>query len=91
MTIRIPFSHHDVEAIVTQEAAEGTEDLKSRVAMKVREAMYITSGNLPERVRAWIHQICLPHTSGLPAPRFTGKLAIPTDLSTLSNSELNGR
>ncbi len=83
--VREPFHYLDVERIVSEQAeSDGIEDLKPRVIAKVRETMRLIEAPLPERVRAWIHQICLQYT--LPeAPRkmFRGKLAEAIDLASL--------
>lgn len=57
------FDSENVSVIVDEEAKSGTDELKDRVTAKVRERTGITTGNLPERVRTWIHQLCLPYTA----------------------------
>lgn len=67
MTIRIPFSHTDVQRAVNIELeAAGTDGLKERVTARLKYTMDITSGNFPVRVRSWVHQICVPYTIDQP-------------------------
>ncbi len=80
--LRQPYSHLDVEMVVIAELSNGLDGLKDRVAAIISDNIGIN--DLPERVRTWIHQICLPHTSGLEQKVFTGKLADPIDLASLS-------
>jgi hypothetical protein len=87
LPLRIPFSHTDVEEIVIQELEHGTNELKDRVTLRVRDIVRIGEKDLPERVISWIYNLCLPHTAGLPVKVFTGKLAKPIDLASLPNRE----
>lgn len=82
-SIKEPFGSDDVQSVVTVALELGTDDLKDRVTEKIVEIIWIAQ--LPERVRSWIYQLCLPHTAGTPMIRFTGKLAEPIDLASLSN------
>ncbi len=82
-SIQKPYSHTDVQAIVTTQLQEWTDWLKDRVTASVRGFLGIYESELPERIGTWIHQLCLPHTAGLPAPTFRGKLANPIDLASI--------
>lgn len=79
--LRQPYSHLDVEMVVIAELANGLDGLKDRVAGIVKDSIGI---KLPDRVRSWVYQLCLPHTSGLKQKEFTGVLALPIDLASLS-------
>jgi hypothetical protein len=84
--IREPFHHTDVYAIVEQEAQVGDlEALKIRVTGRVEVLVGLPAAKLPERIRTWIHQICLRHTApSAPIRMLRGKLAEPIDLASLS-------
>ncbi|MDD2891733.1 MAG: hypothetical protein PHQ95_02105 [Candidatus Gracilibacteria bacterium] len=90
--IRIPYQSADVQKIVDEVVEQsGVEGLKEKVIDKVKIAMQITSGNLPERVQTWVYKICLVHTGGIELGEFTGKLAEPIDLASLPNSSYCGK
>ncbi|MBC7503508.1 hypothetical protein H7169_00885 [Candidatus Gracilibacteria bacterium] len=80
--LRQPYSHLDVDMVVIAELANGLPGLKDRVTDIIKETIGIDE--LPERVRSWIYQLCIPHTAGLEPKPFTGKLALPIDLASLS-------
>lgn len=80
--LRQPYSHLDVEMVVIAELPNGLDGLKDRVAAIITDNIGIDQ--LPKRVSAWVYQLCLPHTSGLEQKVFTGKLADPIDLASLS-------
>lgn len=62
--LKEPFSHTDVEGIVLEVVNAGESDnLKIIVTQKVIDVIGLTDENLPERVKSWIHQICLPYTA----------------------------
>lgn len=78
--LHIPFGPSDVQKIVNQEAdnkgstviIKGSADLKERVIRSVTEAMGLETGaEFPERVRSWVHKLCLVYTAGLSVPQFT--------------------
>ncbi len=79
--LRQPYSHLDVDMVVIAELANGLDGLKDRVTDIVKDNIGIDQ--LPKRVSTWVHQLCLPHTSGLEQKKFTGKLADAIDLATL--------
>ena len=84
--IHEPFGSEDVETIIKTEVQEsGVDNLKDRVTARVRESTWIFEGNLPERVRAWIHQLYLHYALWTPLKKFTGKLAKPIDLRSIPN------
>lgn len=97
------FWYTDVQDIVTQEvllkeiwdpewidpASTEINPLKNRVTERVRGAMQIDSGDIPERVRTWIDRICWAHIRKQVLEEFTWKLANPLDLTSLSNSSHN--
>lgn len=91
MSIKILYSYSDVQEAVNKELWKGIDGLKDRVTERVKEAMQISAGNIPERVRTWIYSICVTHTAGLPLRDFSGKLGIPVDMSSLSNSKFCGK
>lgn len=80
--LRQPYSHLDVNEVVIAELANGLPGLKDRVADIIKDNIGIA--DLPERVRSWIYQLCIPHTAGLEQKPFIGKLALPIDLASLS-------
>ncbi len=79
------FWYADVQEIVLEELENGTDELKERVRLAVISKIGILDDNLPEKIRAWVYQLCLPHTAGTPQKIFTGKLARSIDLASLSN------
>ena len=80
--LRQPYSHLDVDMVVMSELENGLDGLRDRVADIIKGNIGIDT--LPERVRSWIYQLCIPHTAGLEQKQFTGKLALPIDLASLS-------
>ncbi len=83
--IRQAFWYTDVQEIVNIELKTGTEDLKERVRLAVISKMELTDNKIPERVRTWIHQLCLTHTAGIVHTGFSGKVSLPIDLISLPN------
>lgn len=88
-TVREPFHYLNVESIVIRQvASSGTEGLKPRVVAEVREIIGLPSDPLPERVRTWVHQLCLRRTAPTAALQmFRGKLAEAIDLASLPGRE----
>lgn len=85
--MRQPFSYENVQPIVTNTMRSfGPEDLKERVTEQVKKVTGIT-GWLPERIRTWIHQLCMHAIQEKPIPHFSGKLAQPIDLDSLPTSQ----
>lgn len=83
--IRQAFWYTDVQEIVNLELKTGTDDLKERVRLAVISKMGLTDNTIPERVRTWIHQLCLTHTAGIVHTGFSGKNSLPIDLTSLPN------
>ena len=79
--LRQSYGHLDVDMVVIAELSNGLDGLKDRVADIIKGNIGIDQ--LPKRVSTWVHQLCLPHTSGLEQKKFTGKLADPIDLASL--------
>ncbi|MBC7498075.1 hypothetical protein H7170_00365 [Candidatus Gracilibacteria bacterium] len=83
--IHEPFAHTDVATIVTaiHERLGTTEGLKDTVLSELLEILNVR--NIPERVQSWVHRYCLLIISpDIPVKEFTGKLADPIDLASLS-------
>ncbi len=83
--IRQAFWYTDVQEIVEQELESGTDELKERVRLAVISKMGLTDNTIPERVRGWIHQLCLTHTAGIAHTGFSWKSSLPIDLASLPN------
>ncbi len=80
--LRQPYGSDNVNMVVIAELENGLDGLKDRVTDIIKDTIGINE--LPERVRSWIYQLCIRHTAGLEQKEFTGKLALPIDLVSLS-------
>ena len=89
------FWHEDIPPIVFEEKFKGMNaleenwlpSLKDRVTTRVREITGIT-GKLPERIKTWIHQLCLYALSDiLPVFYDDKKIIEPINLDSLPKSQ----
>lgn len=85
--LRKPFHHTDVYAIVQEELKENdTDTLKLRVMGRVASIVGLPSTKLPERIKTWVHQLCMRVTApSAPIRPFRGALAEAIDLDSLPN------